>query len=37
VHQVATFDFWRDPQSLGVKGAVQDEAVEAIHMTYQIE
>jgi MoaA/NifB/PqqE/SkfB family radical SAM enzyme len=37
VHQVATFDFWRDPQLLGVKGAVQDEAVQAIHMLYQIE
>jgi MoaA/NifB/PqqE/SkfB family radical SAM enzyme len=30
VHQVATFDFWRDPQILGVKGMVQTESVKAI-------
>ena len=38
VHQVATFDFWRDPQTLGVKGAVRRDAVKAIQQSvYQIE
>lgn len=37
VHQVATLDNWRDPQTLGVKGAVQREAVQAIQNLYQIE
>jgi hypothetical protein len=37
VHQVATFDNWRDPQTLGVKGAVQRESVQAIKTVYQIE
>ena len=37
VHQVATFDNWRDPQTLGVKGAVRREAVQAIQTVYQIE
>ncbi|HVF89070.1 MAG TPA: radical SAM protein [Blastocatellia bacterium] len=37
VHQVATFDNKRDPQTLGVKGAVKREAVQAIHTLYQIE
>ena len=36
VHQVATFDNWRDPQTLAVKGAVQRESVQAIKI-YQIE
>ena len=30
VHQVATFDFWRDPQVLGVKGAVRKKSVQTI-------
>ena len=38
VHQVATFDLWRDPQTLGVKGAVRHDAVKAIQQSlYQIE
>ncbi len=37
VHQVATFDNWRDPQTLGVKGAVRRESVQAIKTVYQIE
>src|SRR5690348_14434618 len=37
LHQVATFDNWRDPQTLGVKGAVQRESVQAIKTVYQIE
>ncbi|PYP88373.1 MAG: radical SAM protein [Blastocatellia bacterium AA13] len=37
VHQVATFDNWRDPQTLGVKGAVRRESVQAIQTVYQIE
>jgi MoaA/NifB/PqqE/SkfB family radical SAM enzyme len=37
VHQVATFDNWRDPQTLGVKGAVRRESVQAIQTLYQIE
>jgi MoaA/NifB/PqqE/SkfB family radical SAM enzyme len=37
VHQVATFDNWRDPQTLGVKGAVQRESLQAIKALYQIE
>jgi hypothetical protein len=37
VHQVATFDNWRDPQKLGVKGAVRRESVQAIKTVYQIE
>src|SRR6266849_5374324 len=37
VHQVATFDNWRDPQTLGVKGAVRRESVQAIKTIYQIE
>jgi MoaA/NifB/PqqE/SkfB family radical SAM enzyme len=37
VHQVATFDFWRDPQTLAAKGAVQRESVQAINRVYQIE
>jgi MoaA/NifB/PqqE/SkfB family radical SAM enzyme len=36
VNQVATFDFWRDPQTLPAKGAVRKEAVQAIKL-YQIE
>jgi MoaA/NifB/PqqE/SkfB family radical SAM enzyme len=36
VHQVATFDFWRDPQTLGVKGAVRRESMQAINDLYQI-
>ena len=30
VHQVATFDFWRDPQTLAAKGAVRRETVRAL-------
>jgi MoaA/NifB/PqqE/SkfB family radical SAM enzyme len=37
VHQVATFDNWRDPQTLGVKGAVRRESLQAIKTLYQIE
>jgi MoaA/NifB/PqqE/SkfB family radical SAM enzyme len=37
VHQVATFDFWRDPQTLAAKGAVRRESVQAINRVYQIE
>jgi MoaA/NifB/PqqE/SkfB family radical SAM enzyme len=37
VHQVATFDNWRGPQTLGMKGAVQRESVQAIQTIYQIE
>jgi MoaA/NifB/PqqE/SkfB family radical SAM enzyme len=37
VHQVATFDFWRDPQTVAIKGNVQEEAVHAIRMLYQID
>jgi MoaA/NifB/PqqE/SkfB family radical SAM enzyme len=37
VHQVATFDNWRNPQTLGVKGAVQRESLQAIKRLYQIE
>lgn len=36
VHQVATFDFWRDPQTLPAKGAVRRESVQAINRLYQI-
>jgi len=37
VHQVSTFDNWRDKQTLGVKGAVRREALQAIKRVYQIE
>ncbi|HMG35192.1 MAG TPA: radical SAM protein [Blastocatellia bacterium] len=37
VHQVATFDNWRDRQTLGVKGAVRRESLQAIKTLYQIE
>jgi MoaA/NifB/PqqE/SkfB family radical SAM enzyme len=37
VHQVSTFDNWRDPQTLAAKGAVRREAVQAIRGLYQIE
>ncbi|HXG65106.1 MAG TPA: radical SAM protein [Blastocatellia bacterium] len=37
VNKVAAFDNWRDPQTLGVKGAVRREAVQAITRFYQIE
>jgi MoaA/NifB/PqqE/SkfB family radical SAM enzyme len=37
VHQVATFDNWRDPQTLAAKGAVQRESLQAIKGLYQIE
>ena len=37
VNQVAAFDNWRDPQTLGVKGAVQREAVTTIQRMYRIE
>lgn len=36
VNQVATFDFWRDPQTLPAKGTVRKEAVQAIKL-YQIQ
>jgi MoaA/NifB/PqqE/SkfB family radical SAM enzyme len=37
VHQVSTFDNWRDPQPLAAKGAVRRETVQAIRGLYQIE
>jgi MoaA/NifB/PqqE/SkfB family radical SAM enzyme len=37
VQQVATFDNWRDPQTLGVKGAVRRETIQALDRLYQIE
>jgi MoaA/NifB/PqqE/SkfB family radical SAM enzyme len=37
VHQVATFDNWRDPQTLGVKGSVERESLQAIKTLYQIK
>jgi MoaA/NifB/PqqE/SkfB family radical SAM enzyme len=38
VHQIATFDFWRDPQTLGVKGAVRRDTVRALDDgLYQID
>ncbi len=37
VHQVSTFDNWRDPQPLAAKGMVQKEALQAIKQVYQIE
>jgi MoaA/NifB/PqqE/SkfB family radical SAM enzyme len=37
VHQVAAFDFWRNPQEVGIKGTVQEDAVHAIRMLYQID
>jgi MoaA/NifB/PqqE/SkfB family radical SAM enzyme len=37
VHQVATFDFWRGPQTLPAKGAVRRESVQAINRLYQIK
>jgi MoaA/NifB/PqqE/SkfB family radical SAM enzyme len=36
VHQVSAFDNWRDPQTLGVRGAVGKEAIQAIRV-YRIE
>jgi len=37
VHQVATFDNKRDPQTLPAKGAVQRESLQTIRTVYQIE
>jgi MoaA/NifB/PqqE/SkfB family radical SAM enzyme len=37
VQQVAAFDNWRDPQTLGSKGAVRRETIQAIDRVYQIE
>lgn len=37
VHQVATFDFWRDQQILGVKGTTRRKPAQAIAGLYQIE
>jgi MoaA/NifB/PqqE/SkfB family radical SAM enzyme len=37
VHQVATFDNWRNRQTLPAKGAVRRESVQAIRSLYQIE
>jgi MoaA/NifB/PqqE/SkfB family radical SAM enzyme len=37
VHQVATFDNWRDRQMLPAKGAVRRESVQAISGLYQID
>jgi aldehyde:ferredoxin oxidoreductase len=35
--QVATFDNWRDPQTLAVRGAVRREAIRVIRGLYQTE
>jgi MoaA/NifB/PqqE/SkfB family radical SAM enzyme len=37
VQQVATFDNWRDPQTLGLKGAVRRETIQTIDRMYQLE
>jgi MoaA/NifB/PqqE/SkfB family radical SAM enzyme len=37
VHQSSTFDFWRDRQTVAVKGAVRRESVRAITQVYQIQ
>ncbi|HYK88380.1 MAG TPA: radical SAM protein [Acidobacteriota bacterium] len=37
VHQVATFDFWRDPQTLGAKGSAPSRPVQAVPGLYRIE
>jgi hypothetical protein len=37
VHQVATFDNWRNPQTHPARGAVRRESVRAIGSLYQIE
>lgn len=37
VQQVATLDNWRDPQTLGVKGAVRRETIKALTSLYQLE
>jgi len=37
VHQVSTFDFFRDPQTLPARGAVGRESIQAIRRIYQIE
>ncbi len=36
VHQVATFDFWRDPQTLGTRGEGEREAIHPVEGLYQI-
>lgn len=36
VHQVAVFDFWRDPQTLPVKSPVRTDPVPAMQELYQI-
>ena len=37
VHQVAAFDFWRDPQVLPVRRPARPQPVPAMHSLYQIE
>ncbi len=37
VHQVATFDFWRDPQTLGARGTVPARPLGTVPGLYQIE
>lgn len=37
VHQVSMVDGWRGPQTLGLKGAVRRETLQAIQGVYQIE
>jgi hypothetical protein len=37
VQQVATFDNWRDPQTLAVKGAVRRDSIKALNQLYQLE
>jgi len=37
VQQVALFDNWRDPQTLGMKGAVRRETIQVLNSMYQLE
>ncbi len=37
VHQVAAFDFWRDPQTLKTKGTLPSRPVQTVPGLYQIE
>ncbi len=37
VHQVAAFDFWRDPQELPVQRPARPQPAPALHSLYQIE
>ncbi|HMG35758.1 MAG TPA: radical SAM protein [Blastocatellia bacterium] len=37
VQQVAMFDNWRSPQTLGMKGAVRRETIQVLNTLYQLE